>query len=80
MPWTVAVVDLRIVSLPDRQDVRALFFSRRLASRQTVRVVVNLPVHFNWRLMDAAFSRAHSAPRRERRLAAASVRACETLA
>lgn len=25
MPWTPAVVDLRVVSLPDRQDVRALF-------------------------------------------------------
>jgi hypothetical protein len=25
-PWTVAVVDLRIVSLPDLQDARALFF------------------------------------------------------
>jgi hypothetical protein len=45
MPWTPAVVDLRIGLLPDRQDVRAPFLSRRLASRQTVRAEAILPVH-----------------------------------
>ena len=44
MPWTVAVVDLRSVFLPDRQDARAFSPSRRLASRQTVRAVAILSV------------------------------------
>jgi hypothetical protein len=68
MPWTVAVVDLRSVSPPDQQDARAVFFSRRLASRQTVRAVVILSVHLYQRRTNAAMPRVHTAPCREHRL------------
>ena len=75
MPWTIDVVDFRTVSLPDRQDVRAPFPSRRLASRQTVRAVATLSVHLDLRHLDIAIARAHMALRRERQLAAAFIRA-----
>ena len=74
-PWTPAVADFRIDSLPDRQDVRAFFISRRLASRQTVRAVVTISVHLDFRRVDTAIARVHMALRRERQLAAAFVRA-----
>jgi hypothetical protein len=45
MPWIPAVVDLRIVSLPDRRTSALSSLSRRLASRQTVRVAVSFLVH-----------------------------------
>jgi hypothetical protein len=45
MTWTVAVVDLRTVFPPDQHDVPRFLPSRRLASRLTVRNIVNLFVH-----------------------------------
>jgi len=39
MPWIIDVVDFRTVSLSDLQDIVLSSFSRRLASRQTVRAV-----------------------------------------
>jgi len=79
MPWTPAVVDLRICLLPDRQDVCAPFHSRRLASMQTVRAEVTLSVHLYKRHMAATMTCVRLAPRRECQLAAASVRACSCL-
>jgi len=75
MPWTVAVVDLRSVFLPDQQDARAVFPSRRLASRQTVRAVVILSVHLYQRHTNAAIPRARMAFMSRARLAAAFARA-----
>ncbi|MGF6781853.1 hypothetical protein P3T21_007093 [Paraburkholderia sp. GAS334] len=47
MPWTIDVADFRAVSLSDLQDAALFSFSRRLASRQTVRAVMTLSVHLN---------------------------------
>ncbi|WNC94667.1 hypothetical protein RI103_36645 [Paraburkholderia sp. FT54] len=41
----IDVVDFRAVSLSDLQDVARFLISRRLASRQTVRVVPDFPMH-----------------------------------
>jgi len=49
--------------LPDRQDVRAPFLSRRLASRQTVRAAVTLSVHPYKRHMAATITCVPVAPR-----------------
>lgn len=76
MPWTPAVVDFRIVSLPDRQDVRALFIQPPSclqadgARRSNPLRAPLLAAIWPQRL------RVRVAPRRERQLAAAFVRAC----
>jgi hypothetical protein len=72
MPWTVVVVDLRIVSLPDGRTSALPSFSRRPARRQTVRAVElsrRAPLFAPYGRSDCA------RPRRERQLAAAFVHA-----
>lgn len=75
MPWTLAVVDLRIVSLPDRQDVRAPFpqppscLQADGARRSNPPPCTFISAIWPQRL------RVRLASRRERQLAAASVRA-----
>ena len=75
MPWTPAVVDLRIVSLPDRQDVRALF-TQPPSCLQADGARRSYPLRAP--LISAIWPqclRVRVEPRRERQLAAASVRA-----
>ena len=58
-PWTIDVVDFRTVSQSDLQDVALSSLSRRLASRQTVRAVVTISVHLDFRRVDTAIARPH---------------------
>ena len=55
----------------DGTSAPAFFSSLRLASRQTLRAVVTLSVHLNWRHMAAAIACVRMAPRRN-----ASTRGC----
>jgi len=75
MPWIIDVVEFWTVSQSELQDVALSSLSRRLASRQTVRVVVTFPVHIQRRHMDAAFVHVRVVPRRERQVATEFIRA-----